>query len=208
MPSALAFAAANSSSVNTPLSWSLASSLIFSTAGRRLRFRRRLRTRLRHQLHFDLVVSTKFMTELTTLAELVAIAAICVAEGLDGSAVTALWSPSTDDLIAPVSVGKSLLAALTSDVASLSIFFACVCSPLIPPPRLMLVRPLIEFSRLVRAEHYDGLLLPQPARAISAMTATTAPTARVETRPRVKTRASNVGTHGIRRHLMPPGLVF
>jgi hypothetical protein len=42
-------------------------------------------------------------------ARATAIAAICVAEGLDGSALTALWSASTDVLTALVSLGKSLV---------------------------------------------------------------------------------------------------
>jgi hypothetical protein len=94
--------------------------------------RRRLGLVLQRQLHFDLLASTKLLTELTTLAESAANAAIWVAEGLDGSALRALWSGSTDDFTAVVWLGKSLLAALTSDVASLSIVLACVCRPLIP----------------------------------------------------------------------------
>ena len=58
--------------------------------------------RPRVQLHLDLVASVKLLTELTTLAALVAIAASWVAEGLDGSALTALWSASTDVLTAVV----------------------------------------------------------------------------------------------------------
>ena len=54
------------------------------------------------QLHFDLLASVKLLTELTTLAALVAIAATWVAEGLDGSALTAVWSASTDVLTAVV----------------------------------------------------------------------------------------------------------
>jgi hypothetical protein len=50
----------------------------------------------------DLVASVKLLTELATLAALVAIAAIWVAERLDGSALTALWSASTDVLTAVV----------------------------------------------------------------------------------------------------------
>ena len=46
--------------------------------------------RLGVQLHFDLVASVKLLTELLTLAALVAIAATWVAEGLDGSALAAV----------------------------------------------------------------------------------------------------------------------
>ena len=54
------------------------------------------------QLHFDLLASVKLLTELLTLAASVAIAATWVAEGLDGSALTAVWSVSTDVLTALV----------------------------------------------------------------------------------------------------------
>jgi hypothetical protein len=42
------------------------------------------------QLHFDLLASLKLLTELTTAGALLAIGAIWAAEGLAGSAVTAL----------------------------------------------------------------------------------------------------------------------
>jgi len=125
------------------------------------------------QLHFELVASTKLLTELTTPAALVATAAICVAEGLDGSAFTALSSVSTDDVTALVWVGKSLLASLTAVVASLWIVVSCDLRALIPLLETELGRFLTEFSRLVRAEQYDGLLLlPQPASVMSKRTAT------------------------------------
>ena len=54
------------------------------------------------QLHLDLLASVKLLTEFTTLAALVATAATWVAEGLDGSALTAVWSASTDVLTAVV----------------------------------------------------------------------------------------------------------
>ena len=53
------------------------------------------------QPHFDFVASTKLVTELTTLAASAATTATCEAEGLDGSALTALWSVSTEDFTAP-----------------------------------------------------------------------------------------------------------
>jgi hypothetical protein len=121
-----------------------------------------------------LLALTKLLTELLTLAASAATGAIWLAEGLDGSALTALESASTDVLMALVSVGKSLLAALTSDVASLWIVVSCDFRPLIPLLEVTLGRFLIEFSRLVRSEQYAGLLLPQPASAINA-TATTVP---------------------------------
>ena len=88
----------------------------------------------------------KFLTELTTLAASLATVATCAAEGLDGSAVTEFLSALTDDEMASVWVGKSLLAELTSAVASLWIFVSWDFSSLIPT----LVSPLTEFSRLVR----------------------------------------------------------
>ena len=54
------------------------------------------------QLHFELVASVKFFTEFTTFAASLARVAICVADGFDGSALTAPMSASTDDLMALV----------------------------------------------------------------------------------------------------------
>src|SRR4051812_35688244 len=82
------------------------------------------------QLHFDLVVSPKLLTELTTRPASAATAAICAAEGLDGSALMELSSVSTDDFTAVLSVGKSLLAEPASDVASLLIAVICDVRPL------------------------------------------------------------------------------
>ena len=97
----------------------------------------------------------KLLTELTTLAASLVTVAICRAEGLDGRAATALLSASTDDVMAVVSLGKSLLAELTSVEASLWIVVSCVVScvfkPLTPLPTFRLVSPLIEFCRLVRS---------------------------------------------------------
>ena len=108
-------------------------------------------------------------------------AAIWLVDGLDGSALTALWSVSTDVFTALVWLGKSLLAALTSDVASLWIVVSCDFRPLIPLLEVTLGRFLTEFLRLVRSEQYAGLLLPQPAGATSATAATT-PQARASKR--------------------------
>ena len=99
----------------------------------------------------DLLAFMKLVTELTTFAPSLATVAICPADGLDGSALTALFKVLTDDVIALVSVGKSLLAELTSVVASFSIFCNCAWTALMPLLKLRLVRPLTEFSRLVRS---------------------------------------------------------
>jgi hypothetical protein len=124
----------------------------------------------------------KLLTELTTLDAFLATGAIWAAEGLGGSAVSALWSAATDDFTALVWLGKSLLAELTSEVASLWIFVTCdlraLVSPLVAALETAPVSPLTEFSRLLRSEQYAGLLLlPQPATATSA-TATSSITGR------------------------------
>jgi hypothetical protein len=93
--------------------------------------------------------------------------------------VTALWSAATDDFTALVWLGKSLLAELTSDVASLWIFVTCNFRPPMSPLEAALVSPLTEFSRSLRSEQYAGLLLPpQPVSATSA----TAPNITTDTR--------------------------
>ena len=74
-------------------------------------------------MHFELDACIKLFTELTNVDAEEATVAICPAEGLDGSPLTAAERESTEDLIAWVSLGKSLLAWLTSFVALLSIFF-------------------------------------------------------------------------------------
>lgn len=112
------------------------------------------------QLHFDLLASPKLLTALTTLVALVATAAIWADEGLAGSAATALWSASTDDFTALVWLEKSLLAELTSAVASLWIFVTCDFSPLVSPLESELASPLMELSRLLQSEQYAGLLPP------------------------------------------------
>ena len=121
-------------------------------AGDAVRDRRSTAGILQLQLHFDLLASEKLLTEFTTLAAEVATVAICAAEGLDGRALTALESASTDDLTAPVWLGKSPLAELTTAVASLWIVLSCDSKPLIPLLAFKLVSPLMEFSRLVRSE--------------------------------------------------------
>jgi len=106
----------------------------------------------RDQLHFELLASTKLLTELTTLNALLVTVAIWLAEGFAGSALMALVSASTEDLMALVWLGKSLLAWLTTVLASVWIFLNWACNALIPLLGLKLVAALIEFSRLVRAE--------------------------------------------------------
>ena len=112
-----------------------------------------------------------------------AIAAICAVDGLDGSALTALESVSTDVFTALVWLGKSDLAELTSAVASLWMVVTCDCRPLIPLLVAALVSPLTEFWRLLRSEQYAGLLLPpHPAATTSATAATVATAVRIAAR--------------------------
>ena len=95
----------------------------------------------------------KFLTELTTLAAFAVTVAICAAEGPEGSAATEFLSALTEDEMALVWLGKSLLAELTSASASLAIVFTCDVRALIPLllVKFKLVSPLTEFSRLVRS---------------------------------------------------------
>ena len=121
------------------------------------------------QLHFELVASTKPLTELLTADASLAIFAICETEGLVDSAFTELVSVWTDVWIALVWLGKSPLAELTKAVASLWILSSCDRNPLSPLLTSTFLSPLMELSRLVWLEQYAGLLLPQ---AVSVSTAT------------------------------------
>ena len=82
----------------------------------------------------------------------VATDAMLLAEGFALSVLTALVSASTEDLMAVVSLGKSLLALLTTVLASVVTFVKAASKVLIPLLALKLVTPLIEFWRLARAE--------------------------------------------------------
>lgn len=82
----------------------------------------------------------------------VATVAILLGEGFALRALTALVSASTEDLMAVVSLGKSLLAWLISVLALVVIFVNADSRLLIPLLALKLVTSLIEFWRLARAE--------------------------------------------------------
>ena len=99
----------------------------------------------------ELVASVKFLTELTTLAASLETVAMFAAETLDDRAATELLSALTDDVMALVWLGKSLLAELTSAEASLWIVLTCDFKPLTPLLVITLGSPLTEFSRLVRS---------------------------------------------------------
>ena len=99
-----------------------------------------------------MVASTKLLKELTTLLAAPVTVAMLLGEGFVSSALMAVVSESTEVLIALVWLGKSLLAWLTTVLASVWIFLNWACNALIPLLGLKLVAALIEFSRLVRAE--------------------------------------------------------
>lgn len=61
----------------------------------------------------------KLSTELTSPDAALATWEICDADGLEDSPLAALWSESSEELIALVSLGKSLFADLTRAVALL-----------------------------------------------------------------------------------------
>lgn len=88
----------------------------------------------------------KLLTEFPTLAASLVTVAIFAAVRSEARAVTEFLSASTDEVIALVSFGKSLLAELTSVVALAWIIVTCECRPLIPPLTFKL---LTEFCRLV-----------------------------------------------------------
>jgi hypothetical protein len=92
-----------------------------------------------------LVAFTKSCVELTTLDALVATFAVWAAVGFAGSALTALANASTEDLMALVWLGKSLLASLTTALASVWIFISCAFKPLTPLLGLKLASALTEF---------------------------------------------------------------
>ena len=106
----------------------------------------------RGQLHFDLLASTKLLKELTTLLAAPVTVAMLLGEGFDLSALTAVVSESTEDVIALVSLGKSPLAWLVTVLALVLMFVNAASKAPIPLLGLKLVSSLIEFSRLVRAE--------------------------------------------------------
>lgn len=57
----------------------------------------------------------------------------------------------TDEVMALVWLGKSLLAELTSVVAALWTIWACDCQALSPLPAFKFFSPLAAFWRLVRS---------------------------------------------------------
>jgi protein-disulfide isomerase-like protein with CxxC motif len=74
------------------------------------------------QPHVELVAFVKLVTEFFMLDAFWAAVAIVAAEGLERRAAIELFSAVTDELMALVWLGKSLLAELTSAVAAVSTF--------------------------------------------------------------------------------------
>jgi hypothetical protein len=103
------------------------------------------------QPHCELVGSVKLFTELCTLDASLVTVAIATAERLDGRAATELFSASTDEVIALVWLGKSLLAELTSVVAALWTVWTCDFQALAPLLAVKLFSPLTAFWRLLRS---------------------------------------------------------
>jgi hypothetical protein len=123
-----------------------------------------------NQLHFELVALVKPSTDVTTLLTLTLIAATCEAEGDEPTDEIAVSSDLSEDEMADVSLGKSLLAELTTSLAELSIFLSWDCNALTPPlERFALLRSVTDVLRSLTFEQYDGLLLPQEAKANATM---------------------------------------
>jgi hypothetical protein len=93
----------------------------------------------------------KFFTDVCTLDASLVTVATAAAEGFDGSAATELFSALTDELMALVWLGKSLLAELTSAVAVLWIICTCDFKALTPLLAFKLFSPLTAFCRLLRS---------------------------------------------------------
>ena len=97
------------------------------------------------QPHCELVALVKLCTEVFTPAPSWAAVAIVAAEGLARRAATELFSAVTDEVMALVWLGKSLLAELTSAVAAVSTFWACDFQALTPLLTVKLLSPWTAF---------------------------------------------------------------
>ena len=93
----------------------------------------------------------KLFTEVFTLDASWATVAIVAAEGLACRATVEFFSALTDEVMALVWLGKSLLAELTSAVAAVSTFLACDFQALAPLLTVKLVSPFTALCRLVRS---------------------------------------------------------
>lgn len=103
------------------------------------------------QPQLDAVAFVKFFTELTTFDASLVTVAICCAEGLEGSAETEVLSALTDEVIALVWVGKSLLAELAAALALVWILSTCDFRLLTSRLEAELVSSFTEFWRLARS---------------------------------------------------------
>jgi hypothetical protein len=93
----------------------------------------------------------KLFTELFTLDAFWATVAIVAAEGLDCRAAAELFSALTDEVMALVWLGKSLLAELTSAVAAVLTFWTCDFQALAPLLTVKLDSPFTALCRLLRS---------------------------------------------------------
>jgi uncharacterized membrane protein len=103
------------------------------------------------QPHCELVALVKLLTEFFTWDASWATVAIVAAEGLEVRAAAEFFSALTDEVMALVWLGKSLLAELTSAVAAVSTFWACDFQALAPLLTVKLLSPWTAFCRLVRS---------------------------------------------------------
>jgi hypothetical protein len=93
----------------------------------------------------------KLFTELCTLDASAVTVTTAAAEGPDDKAATELFSASTDEVMALVWLGKSLLAEFTSAVAVLWTIWTCDFQALAPLLAFKPFSPLTAFWRLLRS---------------------------------------------------------
>jgi hypothetical protein len=93
----------------------------------------------------------KLFTEFFTLDASAATVAVVAAEGLDCRAAAEVFSALTDEVMALVWLGKSLLAELTSAVAAVPTFWTCDVQALAPLLTVKLLSPFTAFWRLLRS---------------------------------------------------------
>ena len=93
----------------------------------------------------------KLFTEVFTLDASWATVVIVAAEGLEVRAVAEVCSALTDEVMALVWLGKSLLAELTSAVAAVLTFWTCDFQALAPLLTVRLLSPFTALCRLLRS---------------------------------------------------------
>jgi hypothetical protein len=103
------------------------------------------------QPHCELVAFLKLFIEFFTLDASWATVVIVAAEGLEVRAVAEVCSALTDEVMALVWLGKSLLAELTSAVAAVLTFWTCDFQALAPLLTVRLLSPFTALCRLLRS---------------------------------------------------------